>query len=139
MENEQMNNEQLGNQQQPEKSFSQADVDRIVGERLQREREKYEADARRAATVANARGAWVSAGMDPADFDGLEMDENGRIHIDKAIAHLSSLRSKIGDLTKAREERKRENLPRFGGSVHGYKGPETDPLADVFKAPRDKI
>lgn len=52
---------QTAQQTADEKRFTQADVDKIVGERLNREREKLEAERKRETMKQNARAAWLKA------------------------------------------------------------------------------
>lgn len=114
-----------------QRTFTQADVDRIVGERLTREREKYEAETRKRAAVVNSRETWQKAGYSSESFDKLEMDEDGRIHIDRVLEFAGSLQKQI-DALKA-EKAERQKMPNFGGSVKG--GAKIDRLAEAFKAP----
>lgn len=133
--NENLNdvNTQNQNPAPEQRTFTQADVDRIVSERLTREREKYEADARKREMVAQSREAWRKAGYSQNDFDGLELDDNGRVSIEKVLNFAGTLQNTINELKKAQAER--EKLPHFGGSMKGESFTH-DPLADVFKAPR---
>lgn len=125
-------NTQTQNPAQEQRTFTQADVDRIVGERLTREREKYEADARKREALATSRESWTNAGYPAEAFDRLELDENGRVHLDKVLEFAGSLQAQIDTLKKAQTEQ--INKPRFGGSVKGNL-PQIDRLAEAFKAP----
>lgn len=126
---------QTAQQSADEKRFTQADVDKIVGERLNREREKLEAERKRETMKQNARAAWLKAGYDPETFDGLELDEEGRIGIDKAVDLFGKLHTTTTTEKKTANP-ETDKLPRFTTSPVNLTASETpDRLREAFKAP----
>lgn len=133
------NNAQQQNPAPEQRTFTQADVDRIVGERLTREREKYEAEARKREVVVNSREQWNKAGYAADAFEKLELDENGRVHIDKVLEFAGSLQKQINDLKAAHTDPEEEQDPKPmftpGYSIRGKGAPAVDKLRETFKAP----
>lgn len=117
-----------------EARFTQGDVDRIVAERLTRERAKLETQFAQRAMVVSAKDKWTRAGHDAAAFDALEMGEDGKVSIDKVLSFADSMNNRIKALEKAEADRKAARMPFFGGSCKSG-GVQIDRLAEAFKAP----
>lgn len=92
--------ENLGQQTEPEKTFNQSDLDRIVGERLAREREKY--------------SDYDLLKEKAAKLDSIE--EASKTELQKATERATALETELSAMKKEKEVRDiRETVAREAG------------------------
>lgn len=117
-----------------EKLFTQADLDRIIGERLSREREKLqtagEADAREQALKAREARLDCREYLDNQGFPAALMDVLDTSDSEKFKAAVEAL-DKLVQLPS----RTRKPLPHFGRPAGGIstRGAVETAIADIFK------
>lgn len=119
---------------QSEKLFTQADLDRIIGERLNREREKLqtagEEDAREQALKAREARLDCREYLDTQGFPAALMDVLDTSDSEKFKAAVEAL-----DKMVQLPSRNRKPLPHFGRPAGGVptQGAVESAIADIFK------
>lgn len=110
--------------EQNEKTFSQAEVDRIVTDRLNRERAKLAAEARKKAFGDE----WNKRGYDAQLLESLEADESGRVDAAKIFTVLDQLHPSTPNKPATPESKPK---PRFTAPI-GNPGSNPDSIAEAF-------
>ena len=110
--------------EQNEKTFSQAEVDRIVTDRLNRERAKLAAEARKKAFSDE----WNKRGYDAQLLESLEADESGRVDAAKIFTVLDQLHPTTPDKPVPPESKPK---PRFAAHI-GNPDSSPDSIAEAF-------
>lgn len=111
-------------EQNIEKTFTQEEVNRIVTDRLTREREKLAAESRKKAFSDE----WTKRGYDSQLLESLEADESGRVDAAKIFAVLDQLHPKKENDPAPADSRPK---PRFAAHISNPdSGP--DSIAEAF-------
>lgn len=115
-----------------ERTFTQAELDQIVSDRLKRERDKVageqtkrEAELSRRERLLTAREDWTRRGLPAEMLDHLDLSKEG------ALEAAASILERLKPTTK-QEDTPTEQLPRFTGPMHGEMRPAADPLRGAF-------
>lgn len=111
-------------EQNTEKTFSQTEVDKIVSDRLNRERAKLAAEARKKAFGDE----WTRRGYDTQLMESLEADENGRVDAAKIFTVLDQLHPSKPDTGAKPEDKK----PRFTAPIGSAGGDTFDGVRAAF-------
>lgn len=104
-------------EQNTEKTFTQDEVNQIVTDRLNRERAKLAADARKKAFGDE----WNRRGYDAELLESLEADENGRVDAAKIFTVLDQLHPATPDAGA-----KPVNKPRFTAPIGSSSGDDAN-------------
>lgn len=111
-------------EQNTEKTFTQEQVNQIVTDRLNREREKLAAEARKKAFGDE----WSRRGYDKELLESLEADESGRVDAAKIFTVLDQLHP----VKPESKNEKPDTRPRFAAPVKSAADDADSALREAF-------